>query len=194
MSRFERRLEMTSQSLIIVGVIVLVVIVVGVWAYLRGQRSRALRRHFGPEYDHTVQQSGERRTGEKALEEREKRVESLKVRPLSEAKRARFSDEWRSLQARFVDDPAGATDQADRIIGTVMEERGYPVSDFEQRAADVSVEHADVVTNYRAAHAIALRARKGEATTDELRAALIHYRALFQELLESAPTQQTEVR
>jgi hypothetical protein len=194
MSMFERRLEMTSQSLIIVGVIALVVVVVGVWAYLKGQRSRALRQHFGPEYDHAVQQSGERRTGEKALEEREKRVESLKVRPLSEAERARFSEEWRSLQARFVDDPAGATDQADRIIGTVMEERGYPVSDFEQRAADVSVEHADVVTNYRAAHAIALRARKGEATTDELRAALIHYRALFQELLESAPTQQTEVR
>jgi FtsZ-interacting cell division protein ZipA len=185
---------MTSQSLIIVGVIVLVVIVVGVWAYLRGQRSRALRQHFGSEYDRTVQQSGERRTGEIALEEREKRVESLKVRPLSEAERARFSEEWRLLQARFVDDPAGATDQADRIIGTVMEERGYPVSDFEQRAADVSVEHADVVTNYRAAHAIALRARKGEATTDELRAALIHYRALFQELVDSTPTQQTEVR
>jgi hypothetical protein len=106
----------------------------------------------------------------------------------------RFSDEWRSLQARFVDDPAGATDQADQIIGTVMEERGYPVSDFEQRAADVSVEHGDVVTNYRAAHAIALRARQGEATTDELRAALIHYRALFEDLLETAPTQPTEVR
>lgn len=185
---------MTSQSLIIVGVIVLVVIIVGVWAYLRGQRSRALRQHYGPEYDRAVKQSGERRTGEKALEEREKRVESLNVRPLSEAERTHFSEEWRSLQARFVDDPAGATDQADRIIGTVMDERGYPVSDFEQRAADVSVEHADVVTNYRAAHAIALRARKGEATTDELRAALIHYRALFQELLDSAPTQQTEVR
>jgi hypothetical protein len=189
----ERRLEMTSQLLIVLGFIVVVAIAVAVWFYLQKRRSGELRQHFGPEYDRTVQQYGERGTAEKALEEREKRVELLKLHPLTDAERVRFSDQWRSIQARFVDDPAGAADQADRIIGEVMQERGYPVTDFEQRAADVSVEHPDVVNNYRAAHTIALRARKGEATTDELRAALIHYRALFQELLESAPTQQTEV-
>jgi hypothetical protein len=185
---------MTSQLSIVVGFIIFVAIAVAVWAYLQNRRSRELRQHFGPEYDRTVKQHGERRTGERALEEREKRVESLDIHPLSEADRVRFSDQWRSIQARFVDDPAGAADQADQIIGTVMQQRGYPVTDFEQRAADVSVDHPDVVTNYRAAHSIALRASKGEATTDELRAALIHYRVLFQNLLDRAPTQQTEVR
>jgi len=182
---------MTYQMLIVLGLIILVAIGVATWAYLQKRRSGELRQHFGPEYDRTVQQYGERGTGEKALEEREKRIESLSVHPLSGVERVRFSDEWRSIQARFVDDPAGAADQADGIIGAVMEERGYPVTDFEQRAADVSVEHPDVVTNYRAAHAIALRAKNGEATTDELRAALIHYRALFHELLDSVPSQPT---
>jgi hypothetical protein len=131
---------------------------------------------------------------ERALQEREKRVASFVIHPLSEADRTRFSDLWRSIQARFVDDPAGATDEADRIIGDVMQMRGYPVADFEQQAADLSVEHPDVVNNYRAAHAVAVRASQGEATTDELRVAFIHYRALFQELLESAPQPQVEVR
>jgi hypothetical protein len=185
---------MTSQLLIVVVLIVLVAIGIAAWAYLQKRRTGELRQRFGSEYDHTVEQSGERRTGERVLQEREKRVEALNLHPLSDAERVRFSDEWRSIQARFVDDPAGAADQADRIIGAVMEERGYPMTDFDQRAADISVEHPDVVTNYRSAHTIALRAKKGEATTDELRAALINYRALFQELVETTPTQPTEVR
>jgi hypothetical protein len=180
--------------LLFLAILVLVVIVVAAWAYVQKRRSEELREHFGPEYDQAVRQYGGRGSAEMVLEEREKRVEALDIRPLSEADRARFSERWRLIQARFVDDPAGATDEADRIIGAVMQQRGYPVTDFEQRAADVSVEHPNVVSNYRAAHAIALRARNGEATTDELRTALIHYRALFQELLESTPTQPTEVR
>jgi hypothetical protein len=192
-----RRLVMTSQALIIIALVILVVIVATVWYFLQKRRTDALRQHYGPEYDRAINQYGERRQAEAALEEREKRVKSLDLHPLSEADRARFSEEWGSIQARFVDDPAGAAGEADLIIGEVMRERGYPMTDFEQRAADVSVDHPDVVSNYRAAHAIADRARKGQASTDELRTALIHYRALFQGLLEAAPTppaQQTEVR
>src|SRR5579859_302688 len=185
---------MTSQQLIVVAVIVLAVIAVALWAIRQKQRSQELRQHYGSEYDRAVQQYGAPGTAEKALEEREKRVESLDIRPLSETDRTRFSEQWRVIQARFVDDPVGAVDQADQIIGEVMQVRGYPVTDFEQRAADVSVEHPNVVSNYRAAHAIALRAKRGEASTDELRTALIHFRALFQELLEPAPIQQTEIR
>jgi len=186
---------MSTTVLIVLVIVVLAVIAVAAWAYYQKRRSDQLRSHFGSEYDRTVQQAGTRNTAERELEEREKRVEALDIRPLSDADRTRYSDEWRSIQGHFVDDPAAAVKEADRIIGEVMRQRGYPVGDFEQRAADISVEHPGVINEYRAAHSIAVRAAEGGASTDDLRTALVHYRSLFQELLVSGqPQQNTEVR
>ena len=156
------------------------------WFFLQKRRSKQLREGFGPEYDHAVREHGDRRRAESDLQERQKRVERLHIRDLSPEERARFADAWRSTQARFVDDPPATIAEADRLVGEVMETRGYPVGDFEQRSADISVDHPHVVTNYRAAHAIAGAQERGEASTEDLRQAMVHYRALFEELLESA--------
>jgi hypothetical protein len=144
------------------------------WLVLQRRRSTYLRERFGPEYERAVQQIGDRRRAETELEQREKRVEQLQIRPLplSEAR-------------RFADDPSGAVADADRLVAGVMQARGYPVGDFEQRAADISVDHPDVVEHYRAAHRIALASERGLATTEDLRQAMVHYRALFGHLLET---------
>ncbi len=173
-----------------IGWIVLVVaavIVVGAVAWWAGQRRRSqrLQDRFGPEYERTVQQAGDRSRAERDLEARQERVESLEIRPLDPADRERFRHRWQVTQALFVDDPASAVGQADDLIGEVMRARGYPVGDFEQRAADVSVNHPQVVDHYRTAHAIALRQWRGEADTEGLRQAMVHYRALFSDLLET---------
>jgi hypothetical protein len=185
---------MSTSILVILAIVVIAVIAVAAWVYSQKRRSQELREHFGPEYDRAVQQYGEQRTAESALAEREKRVEALDIRSLSAADRERFTEEWRSIQAQFVDDPAAATANADRIIHEVMQARGYPVGDFEQRAADISVEHPRVVSSYRSAHSVALRADQGQATTEELRTALVEYRTLFEDLLETGQPQQTEAR
>jgi hypothetical protein len=131
-----------------------------------------------------VKSTGNVMRAEAALAEREKRVERLHIRPLSADEAARFGEAWRAIQARFVDDPRGAVTDADKVVGEVMHARGYPLGDFEQRVADISVDHPDVVMNYRAAREIADRHARGQASTEDLRQAMVHYRALFRDLLE----------
>lgn len=157
---------------------------VAAWFLLRRRRSSELRRTFGPEYDRTVENAGKRSEAERELEHRRERVRQLEIRPLPPEEAERFARGWQQVQKRFVDAPAGAVDDADRLVTELMQRRGYPMTDFEQRSADLSVDHPLVVENYRAAHALALRARNGGADTEELRQAMVHYRTLFEDLLE----------
>jgi hypothetical protein len=154
------------------------------WAASRKSRTSHLREGFGPEYDRTVEEAGSRRKAESELSDREKRREDLDIKPLAPGARDRFADRWSTVQERFVDDPGGSLKDAHVLVVEVMRERGYPTDDFEQRAADVSVDHPDVVENYRSAHAITER---DDADTEDQRQALVHYRALFDELLETQP-------
>jgi hypothetical protein len=171
----------------VAAVIVLVVAVcagIAAWLVLRRRRTEKLRVAFGGvEYDRAMKEGGSRRHGEAGLERRTERVARLHIRPLGLGDRARFPESWRGVQARFVDGPAGAVTEADQLLAEVMSTRGYPTSDFEQRAADISVDHPDVLKDYRTAHEIALRQRRGEASTEELRQAMVHYRTLFEELV-----------
>lgn len=153
---------------------------------IQQERTKRLRQKFGPEYTRAVEETGGRLQAEDALAHREKRVAQFHIRPLSAAERTRFVDGWRDLQVRFVDDPSGALKEADRLVGEVMAAEGYPVLDFDQRAADLSVEHPLVTANYRQGHSIAVRDNQGSATTEELRKAMIHYRTLFDELARHA--------
>ena len=174
----------TTEMALVVGLVV--VLVAGVTAFLwhRRRRTERLRTQFGgAEYARAVEKGGTRRHGEAGLEERAQRVEGFHVRPLAASDRAHFVESWRGVQARFVDGPAGAVTEADHLLGDVMSTRGYPVSDFEQRAADISVDHPMVLENYRTAHEIALRQTRGQATTEDLRQAMVHYRTLFDELV-----------
>ena len=176
---------MSTTGWVLIAAFVAVVAAGVVTFFLRGKRrTEKLRSQFGEaEYGRALQEGGSRRHGEAGLEERAQRVEAFHVRPLAAGDRSRFVESWRGLQARFVDSPAGAVSEADRLLGDVMSTRGYPVSDFEQRAADISVDHPLVLENYRAAHEIALRQARGQASTEELRQAMIHYRTLFEELV-----------
>jgi hypothetical protein len=161
------------------------VIVLGVvWGATRTRRTRSLQDRFGSEYDRTVEHAGDRREAERELREREKRHEQLELRPLAPEARDRYVQQWHATQERFVDDPKGAVKDADTLVQRVMRDRGYPVDDFEQRAADISVEHPDLVEKYRTANGIARASERGEASTDDLRHSVRHYRALFVELLE----------
>lgn len=163
------------------------------WFVAERRRRRYLKERFGPEYEHSVRANGSRLRAEKELEDREARVRTFDIRPLAPADRDRFSHSWHDVQARFVDDPLIAVAEADHLVDDVMRTRGYPVGDFDQRAADISVDHPHVVEHYRAARAIAHRARQGQASTEELRQAMVHYRRLFEELLEPQET-STPVR
>jgi hypothetical protein len=171
----------TSQIVIIVGLLVAAAIVI-VFA-VRRRRSQRLRQQFGPEYERALAQGGDRRQAEAKLAERAERVKSYHLRPLAAADRANYLEAWNRVQAQFVDNPSAAVASADNLLGQVMAARGYPVSDFEQRAADISVDHPSVVQNYRTAHDIAVRHARGEAGTEDLRKAVIHYRNLFEELV-----------
>lgn len=173
---------MDNTTLIIVALAVLLVVVIIVVA-LRKQRSTNLREHFGPEYERAVHDAGGRRAAEAQLHDRAKRVAAFSIQPLHSGERQRYVAAWRGVQGRFVDDPRRAVTEADALLAEVMGARGYPVGDFEQRAADLSVDHPIVVQNYRAAHGIALRHARGEAGTEDLRQAMIHYRALFEDLV-----------
>jgi hypothetical protein len=165
--------------------VVAAIIIVGVlWSALRTRRTRSLQDRFGPEYDRELEKAGGRREAERELAEREKRHDELELRPLSDDARERYVAEWQSTQARFVDDPTGAVSEADDLVQRVMRDRGYPVDDFEQRAADISVEHPELVERYRTANGIARASERGEASTEDLRHSVRHYRALFVELLE----------
>ena len=169
---------------LIIGLAVIVVAGIAAWVFLRKRGTERLRIQFGSsEYDRAVKEDGSRRHAEAGLKERTERVESLNIRPLASGDRARFVESWRRVEARFVDGPGGAVTEADQLLGDVMSTRGYPVSDFEQRAADISVDHPLVLENYRTAHEIAFRQTKGQANTEDLRQAMIHYRTLFEELV-----------
>jgi ABC-type nickel/cobalt efflux system permease component RcnA len=174
---------MDNGALTALIVIAGLVVLVGLWMWSRNRRSQEIRQHFGPEYEHTVAELGDPRKAEDELAARRRRVEKLDIRPLSQADFNQFSDEWRSVQAHFVDDPNAAIKDADLLVKELMETRGYPVGNFEQRAADISVHHPQVVEHYRAAHDAMPGWGKREATTEELRQAMVHYRALFEELL-----------
>jgi hypothetical protein len=182
-----------NQSTAWVLVVAVVAALLIVWMYLRRRRTVELHRRFGPEYDRVVKETGTRRQAEAELENRTRRVEQLAIRPLPAERRERFNERWQQQQSRFVDEPKAAVDEADHLVEEVMRERGYPVGEFEQRAADISVTHPRVVQNYRAAHDIATRERSGQATTDDLRRAMILYRDLFMDLLEEPPTVQRGV-
>jgi len=178
----------TTELVLIIGLIIGLTEILGggitAWLFLRKHRSERLRTQFGgSEYDRAVKEDGNRRHAEAGLKERTARVESLNIRPLAPGDRARFVESWRRVEARFVDGPGGAVTEADQLLGDVMSTRGYPVSDFEQRAADISVDHPLVLENYRTAHEIAFRQTKGQANTEDLRQAMIHYRTLFEELV-----------
>ena len=169
---------------LLIILVVVAVLAVGAWLFLKRRKSEHLRSQFGPEYEREVEEKGSRRKAEAELAQREKRVSKLDVRPLEPAARDGFRHRWTEVQARFVDDPPAAVAEADDLLAGVLRSRGYPVSDFEQRAGDISVDHPEVVKHYRAGHDIAVRHERGEASTEELRQAMIHYRELFDELVE----------
>ena len=177
---------MSQTLLIVIALAVVVVLIVASIAMSRRRRSDHLKSRFGREYEHALETKGDRSKAEAELAEREKRVEKLDIRPLEESERQRFTNRWTEVQARFVDDPPRAVAFADALLADVMKARGYPVSDFEQRAGDISVDHPNVVEHYRAGHDIALRNERGQASTEELRQAMIHYRALFEDLVGAA--------
>ena len=177
----------TGVIIAIVVIAVIAVVAMGAVMMMRKKESGRLRERFGPEYDQAVAQGGNRREAEQQLAEREKRVEKLRLREIEPEQRSAFAEAWRSTQARFVDDPATAVREADTLVQRVMDTRGYPMTDFDQQAADISVDHPEVVTNYRAAHAIAEASKEDKATTEDLRQAMVHYRSLFSELLGAAP-------
>jgi hypothetical protein len=177
-----------ANTLILIVVLIVAVGAIVAWVVMQRQRTQRLQQRFGPEYTRTVDEFGGRTKAEAELTKREQRVARLNITPLAPADAARFSQAWSALQSRFIDNPKGVVGQADHLVRELMVKRGYPMGDFERRAADISVDHPGVVTTYRAAQAIAVREDRGEADTEELRKAVVHYRTLFDELLEVKPT------
>lgn len=187
-----------NNTLIIIGVIVAILVIAGlVLAWMR-YRTERLRSRFGPEYVRAVGEAGGQRQAEAQLQDRAARVRKYDLKPLSAADRERFADDWRRVQAKFVDDPAAAAHDADSLLGEVMTARGYPMADIDQRLEDLSVDHGDAVQNYRLARDIVAKHSRGDAGTEDMRQAMINYRTLFQDLLgepERAPTKpEAEVR
>jgi hypothetical protein len=183
---FSMNLHLLDTNLIVLLAAALLIIVALIWLIVRKRRNTTagLRKKFGPEYDRAVLVHGAGRKAESKLEDREKRVEKFNIRDLDPIERERFSKQWELVQSRFVDSPKGAVTEADVLVSSLMKARGYPISDFDQRAADISVDHPRMVENYRSAHEIALRVGKDAATTEDLRTAMIHYRSLFEELVQ----------
>jgi hypothetical protein len=180
----------TNWILLAGGLVILMAAIVALFVSLRQKKSQRLQRRFGPEYGRAVDEMGNRTKAESELEARERRVGQLTITPLSPSDAARFTQAWTAMQGRFIDNPKGVVAEADRLVRELMMKRGYPMGDFERRAADISVDHPAVVENYRAAQAIAVRDERGEADTEELRKAVVHYRTLFDELLQiGAPTE-----
>jgi hypothetical protein len=188
-------MTMDTQTLNVVGtVIILAILAIAIWFFHRRNESHRLAQQFGPEYGRAVQDLGSRHKAEAELRNRQKRVEKLNIIPLAPAEADWFGREWSRLQGRFVDNPKGVLIEADQLVRELMQKRGYPMGDFDQRAADISVDHPHVVDHYRAARDIAIKDRRGEADTEELRRAVVHYRALFDELLEVRPGEQAQAR
>ena len=183
-------LNLMDPKLIVIAVAVVLIIAVFGWLYVRKRRSTTagLRQRFGSEYERAVREHGSERRAEAKLADREKRIEKLNIRELNPVERERFSEQWKSVQSHFVDSPKGAVTEGDDLVSSLMKTRGYPISDFDQRADDISVDHPQVVENYRSAHEIAMRVGKDKATTEDLRTAMIHYRSLFGELVQVPTT------
>ena len=175
---------MDNTTLMVVAVVAVLVIAAIAWMVMQRQRRAHLKDRFGPEYDQAVRAHQDPRVAERELAARERRVAKLEIKPISRDEAVRLSEAWSRIQTRFVDDPKGAVVDANALVDEVMRMRGYPLVDFEQRAADISVDHPRVVANYRAARVIAERNVRGESNTEELRQALVHYRELFADLLE----------
>ncbi|MFL6068994.1 MAG: hypothetical protein ACJ74N_14815 [Gaiellaceae bacterium] len=175
---------MPTWGWILIAAAVVLVIAAIVMSMRRKSRSKQLQSQFGPEYDRTIESADSKRKAESDLAARQERREQLDIRPLSSAARERYTTQWQTVQAQFVDNPTGAVASADTLIQSVMGDRGYPVDDFETRAADVSVDHPHVVENYREGHRLAEQSANGNGSTEELRQAMRHYRALFDELVE----------
>jgi hypothetical protein len=167
----------------IIVIVAVVVAAITLWTALRRRRTNTLRNRFGDEYDRTVEAEGKRAKAEAMLEEREQRVAKLDIRPLTAQERGDFSREWREVKAVFVDSPVEAVHHADRLLGTIMTTRGYPMADFDRRYEDLTVDHGEVARHYRDGHEIALRHQRGQASTEELRQAMIHFEALFDDLV-----------
>ena len=180
---------MSSTALVVTIVILIVVVAAIVLFAMQAQRRRQLQDRFGPEYQRTVAERGDTHKAERVLDDRVKRRRELDIRDLGPDARARYAESWRVIQTRFVDDPRGAVREADVLVTSVMRDRGYPTEGFEQQAEVVSVDHAPVVDNYRNAHRISTADTAGNASTDDLRQAMVHYRALFNELLGQSATQ-----
>jgi len=183
-----------TDTIILAVIVVLVVLVAVAWLVVQQQRSTRLKRRFGAEYDAAVSQFHSKAKAEAELLRRERRVAGLTIVPLAPADSSRFSQSWTALQTRFVDNPKEVVTEADQLVRELMTKRGYPMGDFEARAADISVDHPGVVANYRAARVITDRDVRGEADTEELRKALVHYRTLFEELLDVAPARGPTLR
>jgi hypothetical protein len=183
-----------SPVMLILIVALILAIGFGVWMYIQKRRTQKLRSRFGPEYDKAVGDFRDRGHAETELEKREKRVAQFNIHPLNAEERSRFAESWRREQALFVDDPRAAVSHADTLVQDVMRLRGYPVSDFEQNATDLSVDHPLVVENYRIAHGIAVQDARGQASTEDLRGAMVSYRALFEDLLGQTVEKHEEVR
>ncbi|MBA3788510.1 MAG: hypothetical protein H0X21_07430 [Actinobacteria bacterium] len=175
---------------IVLAVVAVAVLVVG-WSAMRSRRSKQLQEGFGPEYEHVVEETGDKRDAERELRERRDRREELEIQPLTTESRERYAEEWRTVQGRFVDEPDAAVRDADRLVQQVMAERGYPVADdFERRAADVSVDYPDVVENFREGHRLVNEHEAGDSGTEPLRQAMVHFRSLFDELLAEEPVHE----
>ena len=179
--------NLTTNQLIISAAVLVAVVLIAVAAYMKYRKTRTLafKNRFGSEYDRTVLEQGSSLKAETKLASRETRVESLKIRDLGASERARFVNEWHTVQARFVDHPKSAVTEADELVSALLEARGYPKANFEQRAADVSVHYPRVMENYRLANAIAVRHGQADASTEELRKAMIQYRTIFDELVQA---------
>jgi hypothetical protein len=175
---------MDTRTLIPLIIVIAVIVIAAAWFYTRRRKSDVLKQKFGSEYDRVLQQQGDPRRAETVLADREKRVSSFKIRALPTPERDRYAHQWAFVQKQFVDDPRGAVTEADRLVTDVMNTRGYPMSEFPQRAADISVNYPYVVENYRAANDIVLRNNNGQVGTEDLRKAMVHYRSLFDELLD----------
>lgn len=178
---------------IVVAVAALVILALALWIIVTRRRREQLRDRFGPEYDRAVSEQGSRRDAEAELARREEKRERLDIVPLSSESRGRYLGSWREVQTGFVDEPSRAVTEADRLVTDVMRERGYPMDEFEQRVADISVDHPQVVEHYRAAQSVQLANEDGRASTEDLREAVVHYRGLFDELLDTRDGTSEEV-
>jgi FtsZ-interacting cell division protein ZipA len=185
---------MDAWTWIVIAVVAVVVVVAVLWSATRRRRTHTLKETFGREYDRTVEQAGGQRDAERELLERQKRHDELDLKPLSPESREGYVRRWESTQTRFVDDPKGAVAEADTLVQEVMQERGYPTDDFERRVDDISVDHPELVEKYRTAHGIAQASERNEASTEDLRHSVRHYRALFSELLEVGAERADDTR